>query len=105
MSYVILLISSDYIILIGITGISFLFTGIIILYLRQSVFDIQQRKQAGDILTEIVSTLNKSIDEKENRIIDLMMRVDLLELRLQKQVGQEIKSGSNVSRVMFNISP
>ena len=78
MSYVILLISSDYIILIGITGISFLFTGIIILYLRRSVFDIQQRKQAGDILTEIVSTLNKSIDEKENRIIDLMMRVDLL---------------------------
>lgn len=96
MSYVILLISSDYIILIGITGISFLFTGIIILYLRRSVFDIQQRKQAGDILTEIVSTLNKSIDEKESRIIDLMMRVDLLELRLQKQVGQEIKSGSNV---------
>ncbi len=96
MSYVILLISSDYIILAGIVGISFLFTAIIIIYLRRGLFDIQQRKQAGDILTDIVSTLNKSIDEKEKRIIDLMMRVDLLELRLQKQVGQEIKGGSNV---------
>ena len=95
-SYVILLISSDYVILVVIAGISFLFTGIIILYLRRSVFDIQQRKQAGDMLTEIVSTLNKSIDDKEKRIIDLMMRVDLLELRLQKQVGQEVEGGSNV---------
>ena len=96
MSYVILLISSDYIILAGIVGISFLFTAIIIIYLRRSLFDIHQRKQAGDILTEIVSTLNKSIDEKEKRIIDLMMRVDLLELRLQKQVGQEVEGGSNI---------
>ena len=73
MSYVILLISSDYIILIVVTGLSFLFTVIIIVYLRRSLFDILQRKQAGDMLTEIVTTLNKSIDEKETRIIDLMM--------------------------------
>ena len=103
MSYVILLISSDYIILIVVTGLSFLFTVIIIVYLRRSLFDILQRKQAGDMLTEIVTTLNKSIDEKETRIIDLMMRVDLLELRLQKQVEQEIKSGSNV-RPITNIN-
>ena len=96
MSYVILLISSDYIILAGIVGISFLFTAIIIIYLRRSLFDIHQRKQAGDILTEIVSTLNKSIDEKEKRIIDLMMRVDLLELRLQKQGGLEVRGSSDV---------
>ena len=100
MSYVILLISSDYIILVVIAGISFLFTGIIILYLRRSVFDIQQRKQAGDMLTEIVSTLNKSIDDKEKRIIDLMMRVDLLELRLQKQVEQKIESNSNTHSII-----
>ena len=103
MSYVILLISSDYIILIVVTGLSFLFTVIIIVYLRRSLFDILQRKQAGDMLTEIVTTLNESIDEKETRIIDLMMRVDLLELRLQKQVEQEIKSGSNV-RPITNIN-
>ena len=103
MSYVILLISSDYIILVVIAGISFLFTGIIILYLRRSVFDIQQRKQAGDMLTEIVSTLNKSIDDKEKRIIDLMMRVDLLELRLQKQVEQKVESNSS-TRSMISIN-
>ena len=103
MSYVILLISSDYIILVVIAGISFLFTGIIILYLRRSVFDIQQSKQAGDMLTEIVSTLNKSIDDKEKRIIDLMMRVDLLELRLQKQVEQKVESNSS-TRSMISIN-
>lgn len=97
MSYVILLISSDYFILIIIGSISFLFTGIVLLYLRQNVFDIQQRRQAGDIITDVVSTLNKSIDNKEKRIIDLMMRVDLLELRVQKQSENGLNNYSNVS--------
>ena len=37
---------------------------------------------AADMLTDIVSSFNKSIEQKEKRIVDLMMRVELLELKL-----------------------
>jgi len=54
---------------------------------RGYLFNLRQQVVAADILTDIVSSFNKSIEQKEKRIVDLMMRVELLELKLDSSQG------------------
>ena len=60
---------------------------------------------AADMLTEIVSSFNKSIEQKEKRIVDLMMRVELLELKVGATVSSRINNTNVVtsSDVSFDV--
>ena len=45
---------------------------------------IRNYREAGDILSEMISSLYKVIDEKEQRVIDLMYRIDLNHIPLPR---------------------
>lgn len=62
---------------------------------------IRNYREAGDILSEMISSLYKVIDEKEQRVIDLMYRIDLLEVSLNQRRNvtfEERVSSSDVTR-------
>ena len=60
---------------------------------------------AADMLTEIVSSFNKSIEQKEKRIVDLMMRVELLELKVGATASPRINNTNVVtsSDISFDV--
>ena len=77
-----LLILSDVYSILLVVGIGFVISLLIAFLFRGYLFNLRQQVTAADMLTDIVSSFNKSIEQKEKRIIDLMMRVELLELKL-----------------------
>ena len=77
-----LLILSDIYGILLVVGVGFVISLLIAFLFRGYLFNLRQQVTAADMLTDIVSSFNKSIEQKEKRIIDLMMRVELLELKL-----------------------
>ena len=77
-----LLILSDVYSILLVVGVGFVISLLIAFLFRGYLFNLRQQVTAADMLTDIVSSFNKSIEQKEKRIIDLMMRVELLELKL-----------------------
>ena len=77
-----LLILSDVYSILLVVGVGFVISLLIAFLFRGYLFNLRQQVMAADMLTDIVSSFNKSIEQKEKRIIDLMMRVELLELKL-----------------------
>ena len=85
-----LLILSDIYSILLVVGIGFGLSLVIVFVFRGYLFNLRQQMLAADMLSEIVTSFNKSIEQKEQRIVDLMMRVELLELKLG--AGQVISS-------------
>ena len=89
-----MILSEVYSVLV-VVGIGFVISLLIAFLFRGYLFNLRQQVMAADMLTDIVSSFNKSIEQKEKRIIDLMMRVELLELKLG--TGQSfVPSNTNV---------
>jgi len=86
-----LLILSDIYTILMAVGVGFVSSLVIAFLFRGYLFNLRQQVLAADMLTEIVTSFNNSVEQKEQRIIDLMMRVELLELRLGS--GQRSSSG------------
>nr|AIE90319.1 hypothetical protein [uncultured marine thaumarchaeote AD1000_02_C08] len=109
-SYVILLILSDIYTILVVVSMGFVLSLVIAFIFRSYLFNLRQQVLAGDMLSEIVTSFNKSIEQKEQRTIDLMMRVELLELRLgsgQKSssvLRSNISDSVTSSDVSFDIS-
>ena len=82
-----LLILSDISSVLLVVGVGFVISLLIAFLFRGYLFNLRQQVMAADMLTDIVSSFNKSIEQKEKRIIDLMMRVELLELKLGSSQG------------------
>ena len=85
MLYVILLTSSDIIQVLGFVLLGFIVSIIISFLGRNYITRFQQQMLAADMLSDIVASINKSIELKEERIVNLMMRVELLELRTKSR--------------------
>ncbi|HIM82973.1 MAG TPA: hypothetical protein EYM50_04410 [Nitrososphaerales archaeon] len=77
-----LLILSDIYSILLVVSIGFVISLLTVFLFRGYLFNLRQQVMAADMLTDIVSSFNKSIEQKEKRIVDLMMRVELLELKL-----------------------
>ena len=77
-----LLILSDIYSILLIVGVGFASSLVVVFVFRGYLFNLRQQMLAADMLSEIVTSFNKSIEQKEQRIVDLMMRVELLELKL-----------------------
>tara|TARA_B100001750_G_scaffold43679_1_gene31894 strand:- start:360 stop:899 length:540 start_codon:yes stop_codon:yes gene_type:complete len=107
---VILLILSDVYVILLVVGLGFTISLIIAFVFRGYLFNLRQQVLAADMLTEIVSSFNKSIEQKEQRIVDLMMRVELLELKLNSgqvtssNLRSNINNSVTSSDVSFDIS-
>ena len=82
-----LLILSDIYSILLVVGAGFVISLLTVFLFRGYLFNLRQQVVAADILTDIVSSFNKSIEQKEKRIVDLMMRVELLELKLGSSQG------------------
>lgn len=105
-SYVILLILSDIYTILLVVGIGFASSLVIAFVFRGYLFNLRQQMLAADMLTEIVSSFNKSIEQKEQRIVDLMMRVELLELKLgSSHINSPISRSSVGSSVISSDVP
>ncbi len=106
----ILLILSDVYVILLVVGLGFTISLIIAFVLRGYLFNLRQQVLAADMLTEIASSFNKSIEQKEQRIVDLMMRVELLELKLNSgqvtssNLRSNINNSVTSSDVSFDIS-
>ena len=85
-----LLILSDVYSNLLVVGVGFVLSLVFVFVFRRYLFNLRQQMLAADMLSEIVTSFNKSIEQKEQRIVDLMMRVELLELKLG--AGQVISS-------------
>ena len=105
-----LLILSDIYSILLVVGVGFISSLIIAFVFRGYLFNLWQQMLAADMLSEIVTSFNKSIEQKEQRIVDLMMRVELLELKLgSRQIISPIPRSTNnnsvtSSDVSFDIS-
>ena len=77
-----LLILSDIYSIVMVVGLGFASALVVVFVFRGYLFNLRQQMLAADMLSEIVTSFNKSIEQKEQRIVDLMMRVELLELKL-----------------------
>ena len=105
-----LLILSDVYVILLVVGLGFTISLIIAFVFRGYLFNLRQQVLAADMLTEIVSSFNKSIEQKEQRIVDLMMRVELLELKLNSgqvtssNLRSNINNSVTSSDVSFDIS-
>ena len=86
-------------------GVGFASSLVIAFLFRGYLFNLRQQVLAADMLTEIVSSFNKSIEHKEKRIVDLMMRVELLELKVGTTVSSRINNTNVVtsSDVSFDV--
>ena len=105
-----LLILSDIYTILAVVGIGFVSSLVIAFVFRGYLFNLKQQMLAADMLSEIVTSFNKSIEQKEQRIVDLMMRVELLELKLGSGQRSPSVLRSNISNpvtssdVSFDIS-
>ena len=96
-----LLILSDIYSILLVVGIGFTSSLIIVFVFRGYLFNLRQQMLAADMLSEIVTSFNKSIEQKEQRIVDLMMRVELLELKLgSRQIISPIPRSTNNNSVI-----
>ena len=104
------MILSDVYVILLVVGLGFTISLIIAFVFRGYLFNLRQQVLAADMLTEIVSSFNKSIEQKEQRIVDLMMRVELLELKLNSgqvtssNLRSNINNSVTSSDVSFDIS-
>ena len=100
-----LLILSDIYVLLLVIGIGFALSLIAVFLFRDYLFNLRQQMLAADMLTEIVSSFNKSIEQKEKRIVDLMMRVELLELKVGATASPRINNTNVVtsSDISFDV--
>ena len=95
-----LLILSDIYSILLVVGIGFTSSLIIVFVFRGYLFNLRQQMLAADMLSEIVTSFNKSIEQKEQRLVDLMMRVELLELKMgSSQVISPVTSSNNNNSV------
>lgn len=101
-----LLILSDIYGILLVVGVGFVISLLMVFLFRGYLFNLRQQVTAADMLTDIVSSFNKSIAQKETRIVDLMMRVELLELKLGTGQGF-VSNTSNIvsSSVMSSDVP
>ena len=91
-----LLILSDIYTILIVVGIGFGSSLVVAFVFRGYLFNLRQLTFAADMLSEIVTSFNKSIEQKEQRIVDLMMRVELLELKLSSGQGPSSVLRSNI---------
>ena len=105
-----LLMLSDIYSILLVVGIGFASSLIIVFVFRGYLVNLRQQMLAADMLSEIVTSFNRSIEQKEQRIVDLMMRVELLELKLgSNQLMSSVSRSNNnnsvtSSDVSFDIS-
>jgi len=101
-----LLILSDIYSILLVVGIGFTSSLIIVFVFRGYLFNLRQQMLAADMLSEIVTSFNKSIEQKEQRIVDLMMRVELLELKLgsSQVISSAVRSNNNNSVISSDVS-
>ena len=97
-----LLILSDVYTILVVVGIGFILSLVIAFVFKGYLFNLRQQVLAADMLTEIVSSFNKSVEQKERRIVDLMMRVELLELKLGSGQGLSPVSRSNINNSVIS---
>ena len=96
-----LLILSDIYSILLIVGVGFASSLVVVFVFRGYLFNLRQQMLAADMLSEIVTSFNKSIEQKEQRIVDLMMRVELLELKLgSNQVISSVTRSNNNNSVI-----
>ena len=96
-----LLILSDIYSILLIVGVGFASSLVVVFVFRGYLFNLRQQMLAADMLSEIVTSFNKSIEQKEQRIVDLMMRVELLELKLgSNQVISSVTRSNNSNSVI-----
>ena len=96
-----LLILSDIYSILLVVGVGFASALVIVFVFRGYLFNLRQQMLAADMLSEIVTSFNKSIEQKEQRIVDLMMRVELLELKLgSNQVISSVTRSNNSNSVI-----
>ena len=101
-----LLILSDIYSILLVVGVGFTSSLIIVFVFRGYLFNLRQQMLAADMLSEIVTSFNKSIEQKEQRIVDLMMRVELLELKLgSNQVISSVTRSNNNNSVTSSDVP
>ena len=101
-----LLILSDIYSILLVVGVGFTSSLIIVFVFRGYLFNLRQQMLAADMLSEIVTSFNKSIEQKEQRIVDLMMRVELLELKLgsSQVISSAVRSNNNNSVISSDVS-
>ena len=100
-SYVMLLILSDIYTILLVVGVGFATSLLLVFVFRGYLFNLRQQMLAADMLSEIVTSFNKSIEQKEQRLVDLMMRVELLELKLgSNQVISSVTRSNNSNSVI-----
>ena len=101
-----LLILSDIYSILLVVGVGFASSLVIVFAFRGYLFNLRQQMLAADMLSEIVTSFNKSIEQKEQRIVDLMMRVELLELKLgsSRVISSNSRLNSNNSVTSSDVS-
>ena len=101
-----LLILSDIYLILLIVGVGFASSLVVVFVFRGYLFNLRQQMLAADMLSEIVTSFNKSIEQKEQRIVDLMMRVELLELKLgsSRVISSNSRLNSNNSVTSSDVS-
>lgn len=98
------MISSD-VIQSGVLVVSgFVFSVVGLFVFRRYMFRIQQQITAADMLSNIVSSFNKSIELREQRVLDLIMRVELLELRAKADRISPVSAINKAGKVGFGVS-
>ena len=96
-----LLMLSDIYSILLVVGVGFASALVAVFVFRGYLFNLRQQMLAADMLSEIVTSFNKSIEQKEQRIVDLMMRVELLELKLgSNQVISSVTRSNNRNSVI-----
>ena len=101
-----LLMLSDIYSILLVVGVGFASALVIVFVFRGYLFNLRQQMLAADMLSEIVTSFNKSIEQKEQRIVDLMMRVELLELKLgsSQVISSAVRSNNNNSVISSDVS-
>lgn len=76
----------------------------LISYVRKLRSIIIQEKVAGEIISSIVTSLEKKIHEKDDRIGDLLFRLDLLEVKMVSSTIKQSKVESGMGKARSDIS-
>lgn len=76
----------------------------LIFYVRKLRSTIIQEKVAGEIVSSIVTSLEKKIHEKDDRIGDLLFRLDLLEAKMLSSTIKQSKVERGMSKAHSDIS-
>lgn len=76
----------------------------LIFYVCKLRSTIIQEKVAGEIISSIVTSLEEKIHEKDDRIGDLLFRLDLLEVRMVSSTIKQSKVESGMSKARSDIS-